>query len=60
MQAKTLGTGAAFGELALITDQPRSATVVCKTQCSFAVLEKEDYQQILGTFDKEVMWIRVK
>ena len=42
-----LKTGASFGELALINDDPRAATVVCKTNCHFAYLEKADYQAML-------------
>jgi len=39
--------GQSFGELALIYDTPRSASIQAKTDCHFAVLEKEDYAAIL-------------
>ena len=42
-----LKAGMAFGELALINDAPRLATIVCETDCSFAVLNKTDYKAIL-------------
>ena len=35
--------GKSFGELALITSKPRAATIVCKQDCDFAVLDKQDY-----------------
>lgn len=44
-----LGTGAAFGELAILENKSRGATVVCKTNCHFASLHKTDYQNILGS-----------
>lgn len=44
----TLGSGSAFGDLALLKDHPRNATVTCLTDCHMAVLIKEDYLRILG------------
>lgn len=41
-------TGESFGELALIEDKPRSATIICKEECHFAVLERDHYKEILG------------
>ena len=38
-----LSHSSAFGELALIHDAPRAATVKCVTDCYFAVLDKSDY-----------------
>ena len=35
-----LGEGAGFGELALINDNPRGATILCKSNCDFAVMNK--------------------
>ena len=42
-----LQTGSSFGELALINNEPRKATIMCLTDCHFAVLEKKDYVKIL-------------
>lgn len=42
-----LNTGASFGELALINNEPRAATVKCLTDCSFAVLEQKNYLKII-------------
>jgi CRP-like cAMP-binding protein len=38
-----LVTGASFGELALINDQPRAATIQCLSDVYVAVLSKNDY-----------------
>jgi hypothetical protein len=36
-----------FGELGLINRKPRMATIICKVDCHFAVLECEDFDSIL-------------
>jgi CRP-like cAMP-binding protein len=46
-----LAPGKTFGELALINDDKRKATIVTVTNCSFAVLSKEDYKKILGKIE---------
>lgn len=43
-----LGVGGSFGELALIKNQPRSATIQCVKPTHFATLCKKDYLRILG------------
>ena len=47
-------TGGAFGELAILEKKSRAATVVCKTSCQFASLNKTDYRNILGFLIKYV------
>lgn len=47
----TLSAGKAFGELALLCEQPRAATVVAKTECEMLTLDKKSYNKILGGFD---------
>ena len=42
-----LKTGASFGELALLKNAPRAATIKCLTDCFFAVLDKDDYMKII-------------
>ncbi|CAG9331801.1 CNBD2_16 [Blepharisma stoltei] len=42
------GPGSAFGELSLIKDMPRSASILCIADTEFAVLYKDDYLRILG------------
>ena len=43
-----LGAGMSFGELALLNDKPRNATIMCKENTEFAVLEKVHYKELLG------------
>ena len=38
--AAHLSAGDSFGELALINDEPRAATVTCLNECYFATLDK--------------------
>jgi voltage-gated potassium channel len=42
----TLGPGEFFGELALITGEPRSATVAAKTACELLHLDLADFRQL--------------
>ena len=42
-----LHPGQGFGELALIHHTPRTATIQACSKCHLAVLEKEDYEEIL-------------
>ena len=44
-----LGEGKSFGELALLTDKPRNATIFTKSsQVTLGVLTKRDYQRLIG------------
>ena len=43
----TLSSGASFGELALINDAKRMATIKCISDCQFATIEKNEYQRVL-------------
>lgn len=47
------GKGDAFGELALITNKPRSAAIYCARDCHFAVLDKADYTRILAKIHEQ-------
>ena len=55
MPVLLLGPGKSFGELAMQKekskkierDKTRLATVLCRTDCKFAVMKKADYQNVL-------------
>lgn len=43
-----LGESSFFGEMALLTDKPRSATVKAKTDCRVLALKKSDFMDIVN------------
>ncbi|CAI2376816.1 unnamed protein product [Moneuplotes crassus] len=43
----TLKNGSSFGELALIMDQPRAASVITTKNCHFATLNRKQFNEIL-------------
>jgi CRP-like cAMP-binding protein len=51
--------GASFGELALLQDKPRAASVVCESACSFGVINKDDYVRIIGRHAKRLLDAKV-
>lgn len=59
-EVAAMGEGKSFGELALMTSKPRAATIQCKKDSEFAVLEKNDYQSIVGNAMKRQMNEKVK
>ncbi len=50
IQVKLLTAGASFGELALIDNKPRAATIIAKEHTILAVLDKNNYKNILSNF----------
>ena len=42
-----LAEGDHFGEMSLIDDQPRSASVITKTSCEFSLIRKQDFEKLL-------------
>lgn len=42
-----LKSGDSFGELAIINNEPRKATIKCMSDCKFAYLEKQEYDKAL-------------
>ena len=47
-QPLTLAEGAFFGEMALITGEPRSATAVAQTECQLLTLDLADFRELAG------------
>ncbi|MBN1378869.1 MAG: Crp/Fnr family transcriptional regulator [Gammaproteobacteria bacterium] len=43
-----LGEGDHFGEMSLIDDEPRSASIITKTVCEFSVIRKQEFEQVLN------------
>lgn len=58
-QVATLAEGFSFGELALINNKPRAATIRALAPSYFAVLDKESYQFALGAAYKKRLSDRV-
>ena len=46
-RVRTLSTGDFFGEIALVTDVPRSSTVTTESAVRVLVLTKRDFQRVL-------------
>jgi CRP/FNR family cyclic AMP-dependent transcriptional regulator len=46
-EIRTLGPGDFFGEIALIEDRPRTATVTAKTPLRFFVLTRQNFRNLL-------------
>lgn len=45
-----LKPGAFFGEIGVLMDRPRTATIVARTRCLLVVLSKDDFRSILPRF----------
>lgn len=50
VQVAVLPTGAGFGDLALINDKPRLASIVTATNCTLIYVERLEYSRILDNF----------
>ena len=56
-RVNTLTEGAFFGEVALVRDQPRNATVRAKTDSAYFVLGKDEFEKVMkssSTFEEEL------
>jgi len=56
----TLTQGQSFGELALLNQKPRSATMLCTTDCDFAVIDKQSYDKVIRQIQKKIQNERVQ
>jgi len=52
----TLKDGQTFGELGLLTGKLRSATVICKEDCHFGVMEEADYKNIVSVIERKKIY----
>ena len=53
-----LKPGAFFGEIGILMDRPRTATVIARTRCLLVVLKKEDLRKILPAYPEVEQAIR--
>lgn len=56
----TLNSGDSFGELALLKNQPRAASILCADDVYLATLDKKDYLKILGEYASKKLEEMVK
>jgi CRP-like cAMP-binding protein len=47
MEVTKLSSGTSFGQLALMNDEPRKATIKCLQTCYFATLGRLDYKRLI-------------
>ena len=52
-----MGSGAAFGEMALIDNSPRSATIRTNTPCRFLTLHKQEFKETAMEFPRIALQI---
>jgi len=52
LQLATLGPGACFGEVALLSGRPRTATVVASEQCTMLCFHQKQIDEILIAYPK--------
>ena len=50
-----LEEGKSFGELALINDRPRAATIMGLTDCHLATLDKQDYLRVFKKIENKII-----
>ena len=53
----SIEAGGAFGEMALIDDNPRSATIRTVEPCRFLILHKQEFKEIAMEFPRVTLQI---
>ncbi|KAL4474688.1 hypothetical protein ABPG72_002281 [Tetrahymena utriculariae] len=53
VQVKKLEKGDIFGEVSLVQKRPSIFSVCCLTECQFAILEKKEFDFILGQLEEQ-------
>jgi CRP-like cAMP-binding protein len=53
VQVTNLIDGSSFGELALIHNQPRKATIKCIKDCIFGIFSQDQYLKIFEDIEKQ-------
>lgn len=51
---RVLDDGKSFGEMALMNNKPRGATILCKQDTHFAVMDREDFRGTLMKLEEKV------
>jgi cAMP-dependent protein kinase regulator len=52
VEVATYGSGDYFGELALIADKPRAASIIATSDCKLLSLERKTFTRVLGPIDE--------
>ena len=59
VEVLTLTSGHSFGELALINNAPRQATIKTLSKCSFVTISRKDYSRVLEKLEAKAIEQRV-
>ena len=59
-EVAVLSSGSSFGELSLLQNKPRAATILCLNPCLFAILDKIDFNKVLRDEEERKMKAKVE
>ena len=54
-----MNAGDFFGEISLIENRPRMASIRCLHDCHFAILSKDDFNRALGAIERRIYHERI-
>ena len=60
VEVVTLTQGQSFGELALINNEPRAATIKTIADCSFGIIGRHDYKKVLEKLETKRIEAKIK